>query len=582
MSVAIATAFVACMVGFQIDDKVYARLESLSEIDLESELREGRAYIWSIAWKAMTFYGWLGSGLGTFHFAYLPFQEPSSQGWYYHAESLYAQCGVELGFIGVSALLLAVILLIMGLQRPVANENWGIAFPSKLAGVYLVISQSLHSFVDFAIILPALFVPAAVLIGSVLGALRKAEIAPVRKRSRSDASNPVPRVVRKDVPWLWKGFVGVLIAAGCGLAIADSTKSLESLSISESMDAWTKSEEAKPQELQSPNRVQEMAKIWASHNASLKENSTAMRAFADSLIFDYRMNQLVNSTASSAKTWTETSPVFLQLVLNQELNQLKKEQMIDSVGGQQAVSLLERSSKWYALGQAKSPLDGRLLWGRCFSNTICDRNEIAKLLPASITIAKQNSQQLLATTILFRDLFDETQMERVLEQAMKSDPASSLNAAKVIAAERDDNEVPIKIFPQRFEILQMLATEKDTFTKDRFPQTYRLLWDRARELIAHAPVTNARREIWLADSSIAIGNLSEEIAHLTKAVTYESSNAKLHFRLANRLIDAGDLQGVKKIVEKLKHFDSSSVELKAIEERIAKIDRFQSIPAPHE
>ncbi len=575
VSVALAAVLVACMVGFQIDDRAYSRLESLSEIDLENELREGRVYIWSIAWRAMSFYGWLGSGLGTFHFAYLPFQEPSSQGWYYHAESLYAQCGVELGYLGVSILLLAIVTLITGLQRQVAKENWGMAFPSKLAGTYLVVSQSLHSCVDFAIIIPALFVPACVLIGSVQGALQKAEIAPVRKRGRNDSANPMLEVVSKETPWLRNGIIGGVIASCIGVAFLYSTASLHSLAMAESMETWTKQEEKKPQDQQSKERVREMVNIWLRANAKLEENPTAMLSLADSLVFDFRMNQMKDASVSDwDEAWNFTSPVVLQLVLDRDKDGSKRDQIIELVGGPNAIKLLESSAKRYALGQTKSPLDWRLLWGRCVVNTICARDEIAKLMPASTTISKHNAQQLFASAVLFRDHFNRSQFERILSQAMKSSPGveTARDSAKLMAAESTDKDVSIAIFPQRYDILAFIATEKDTFTKDRFPKTHDRLWERAQELILKARLAPSQKEVWLANSWIARDDTGEEIAHLYAAIRLEPTNIKLHSRLADRLIETRDINRASDVINQIKRLDPNCDEFKLLSARISKID----------
>ena len=569
-AVAVATAMVACMVGFQIDDKAYDRLESLSEIDLEAEFTAGRTYIWSIAWKAMSFYGWLGSGLGTFHFAYLPFQEPSSQGWYYHAESLYAQCGVELGYFGLSLMCVAIIAIVSGLLRPTAKENWGVAFPSKLSGAYLVISQSLHSFVDFAIILPALFVPSCLLIGSVQGSLAKAKKAPTRKRSRSEANPISVPTPQKEVPWLRRGLLGIVVSVGGCLGIVSLVDSIRSLSAADAMLDWVKNEDKKSLEIQSSNRVRELASIWSSDDASLKENSIAMKAFADALLFEYRMNQMIASPPSGpwSQAWSNTSPVFFQLAMDREQDQMKKDQIIEMAGGVKAVDLLNKASNWYALGQTKSPLQWSLLWGRCLSNTTCDRMEIAKLLPASLLISKHNAQQLLATTILFRNQFDQTQYEAVLTQAMKSNPGSSGNCAKLIAMERTDAEVSIEMFPKRYDILQTIATQ--TFTKDRFPETYRKLWERAGELVALSTMTISRREVWLADSSIALGDANGEIKHLLAAKDNAPNDLKLNCRLANRLIDTLNESEAKKILRHLQRLYPNDSEVKALETRLSK------------
>ena len=566
--VTIATVFVACMVGFQIDDSAYARLESLSELDLEKELTDGRAYVWSIAWKAMAFYGWFGSGLGTFHYAYLPFQEPSTTIWFYHAESLYGQCGVELGFLGISILILAIVKILAELQRPAAKENWKAALPSKLAGTYLIVSQSFHSFVDFAIIVPALFVPAAVLIGSVIATIRKSEIAPSRKRSRSESATTTGPTEPKEVSGWRPRLLGVLVAALAATAIAFTTTSIQSLAASDSMEAWTKLEETKAIEDQSSKRVLKMAELWSMNNSSLRQNSTAMRAFADALIYDYRMNQMIATPPSSewVKAWTNTSPMLLQLALERVKDQVMREQIIDSVGGKAALSLLERSAEWYAIGQTKSPLDWRLLWGRCRTNMVCEREEIAKLLPASMTTGKHNAQQLLETTLLFRDQFDQNQFEQILAQAMKSNPGAASNSAKLIAMESPDEDVSINLFPQRLDILEMIAREP--FTKERFPRTNQRLWERAQELVAVAPMTTSNKEIWLANASVELGDANAEISHLRKAVKQEPNNIQLSIRLAKRLMDAMENDEAKAVVRQLQRTSTFDQEVKILADRI--------------
>jgi O-Antigen ligase len=571
IAVAVVVIFVTSMIVFQVDEKAYGRLESLSEIDIENEFIQGRAYIWSIAWKSMAFYGWLGSGLGTFHFAYLPFQQPSSTGWFYHAESLYAQCGVELGYLGILVLTISIAVLLSNLQKAPAKENWSMAFPSKLAGTYLVISQTLHSFVDFAIILPALFVPACILVGAVQGTLVNAQMTALRKRSRNDAREPIKVLTPKNINWLRNGVVGIAVALGCGITIVSLLESVKSLALSDAMVDWSKEEEKKSLEVQSPDRVIEMAKIWARDTIPLKENSIAMGAFADSLQFDYRMNQMIASRPAGAWTqfWSNTSPIMIQIALDKTQEQLKKDQIIESVGGEKAIELLGRAANWYAMGQTKSPLDWRLLWGRCLTNTQCDRNEMARLLPASLTLSQHNAQQLLAAAVIYREKIDQTQFEAVLAQAMKSNPGSAINAAKLLALERNDNEISIAMFPQRYEILQAIATE--TFTKVRFPETYRLLWEKAAELILLAPMTQSRREIWLADCATALDDVNKEINHLQIAIKYESNDIKLHLRLASRLIEVRDKEGATKVLLALQRLDPTNSDVKAIAERISKI-----------
>lgn len=359
----------------------------------------------------------------------------------------------------------------------------------------------------------------------------------------------------------------MLIATVCGFAIAFTLEAVRSLAVSESMVAWTKVEDKPSHNSRRPNRVEDLAKIWSNDVALLKENPTAMRSFADGLIFEYRNNQLIANP--STLDWNNTSPILFRLALEREQSQKIKDQIIESVGGTKAISLLDRSANWYALGQTKSPLDWRLLWGRCLANTVCERNELAKLLPASLALGKHNAQQLLAKVILFRDQFEQDQFEQVLSQAMKTDPGTALNSAKLVSLEKSDKSISIAIFPQRFDILMKIAN--DAFTKDLFPQTNQLLWERVKELILLEPMTISSKEILLAKASIALGDVSGEISHLREAAKGEPNNIILQCQLAKRLVDAGEIDGARIVLSRILRLDPGNSDAKALQKRINEI-----------
>jgi len=149
---------------------------------------------------------------------------------------------------------------------------------------------------------------------------------------------------------------------------------------------------------------------------------------------------------------------------------------------------------------------------------------------------------------------------------MKSSMASSISVAKLIANETEDDSVSIDIFPQRSEILQTLALQ--VFKKDQFPNTYFALWERARKLISGSPMTESRREIWLADASLAIDDSLGEIEHLKNAIRYEPTNVKLICRLANRLIESGELQQARTFCDQARRLDPLNEEVKALVARV--------------
>ncbi len=141
-------------VFFSLNGKATERFAELASAEtLDNELKQGRLYIWGVALKTFGWFWATGSGLGTFHFAHHPFQNPITNIWYYHAESLYLQGLVDLGWIaGVLA-----VTLIWIAYRAIAQV--GAALPNVRAkakevrltfepvyamGIALIVSQCLQ------------------------------------------------------------------------------------------------------------------------------------------------------------------------------------------------------------------------------------------------------------------------------------------------------------------------------------------------------------------------------------------------------------------------------------------------------
>ncbi len=166
---------------FEFDERISKRFEELFKI--ENQLKDGRSYIWGVALKAFSFFIATGSGLGTFHYAYLPFQTPNFGGWFYHAESLVMQTLVEFGWIGVCLIALVVFQMVhaikvLGSRNKEPDTVEAIPrkppqyLPAYVTGLSLVVSLGVHCLVDFPLVVPAVFIPAALLAGMVCGVAR--------------------------------------------------------------------------------------------------------------------------------------------------------------------------------------------------------------------------------------------------------------------------------------------------------------------------------------------------------------------------------------------------------------------------
>jgi tetratricopeptide (TPR) repeat protein len=581
-TVAISLATVACLVVFQVDSEAYSRLESISEFDLGEDLKTGRAYIWSVAWNAAMYYGMLGSGLGTFHFAYLPFQDPSAANWYYHAESLYAQCSVELGWIGLGVFIVSLFKLISNVQTRVPTENWKVAFPAKLAGAFLLFSQALHSFVDFAMILPALFVPACLLMGSVQGVIRHALYLPPAKRKTDRTTDSTVEVVIKANPMpqtqTFDAQVGIAMCALGVLSLYLSLGAVTSQARADALQKWTKTDNALPIPEQSSNRFATLIVLWSEqgtlsfNEASITKTPNAMRTLADAKVHDYRMRQFrkLPIRTNPIQNWQYTSPLLIQVGLASEANPVLRENLINAVGGSEALELLKTASVSYSKAHIKSPLDWRAAMGRALANVDCSRDEMSSIIASTSQLSRHSANNLLAISLMFRSLISDGDLDRLRFQTMKSNPsiATATAVARVMSSEVKDSDVSVDMFPQRPEIFESLAS--NVFTKDKFPRTNLAFWERARKVIEskYDPNGSVERELWLVKYAEAVGDEDAVVTHLTEAVRLESRNISLLCRLANLHVQRNELPQAVNLLERAREVNPQHPEVKRLKDRL--------------
>jgi O-antigen ligase len=553
----IILASLAASAAFQLDENSYERLETLAEFDLEADSISGRVYIWSVALEAIKFFGLLGSGLGTFHYAYLPFQHPNSPGWFYHAESLYLQIGVELGYLGLFTIIAAIFFVGTKLQSRVPTDAWKAITPIRVAGAFLFFSQVVHSSVDFGLILPALSIPACLLLGATLQSLGVAkQIAEKKRDQRALKDSPSQPIA------YGKRLAGVVALFSIVIALGVNVKpSLDILAATERLDnAFKELSTPQPSE-RKPGALESLLETWTLTADDLQKSPDALRLLAQAAIQDLRVDMLIASPSNDWNaSWRLTDPLLLQLGLDREKSPDKQSQILDVAGGNKAIDTMKLASKWYSLAHARSPLDWRLVWGRCRTTLTCSRENMAALLSPVVQLGQHATNQLIESSLLFRKQLNDAQVDRIWQQAMKTKPSTATQTAKMMIEERDLQSLDISVFPQRADILRTLATS--IFTSANYPEIHRDLWMRARDVLDDSEMSRSAREIWLADAARALGEVDEEIKHLRVATTYEPSNYKLACRLAMKLLDVSDVEAARSIYNKLRRTEADAKEVK--------------------
>lgn len=559
----IILAALAASIAFQLDEDSYDRLETLAEFDLEADSASGRLYIWSVALNAIGHFGLLGSGLGTFHYAYLPFQKPTSAGWFYHAESLYLQAGVELGLIGLAVILFSVVRIGSKFQGHVPRDAWKTITPIRVAGTFLFFSQVTHSFVDFGLILPASFLPACLLLGASLASIDSAKFLSLQKKDKRTLQDPTDVIKQSNS----RTIVVTLFLVALGLAGIASKSSLENLAETETFGQKFSELCNVPVSAKKAGALNNLLNEWPLSADALKRSPDALRFLTQAAIQDLRLGILASSPSKNWETdWILTDPILLQLRLDREDSPEEQAKILQVAGGNKAIETMKNASEWFALAHTKSPLDWRLCWGRARTTVTCSRENMLPLVTPSVQLGQHSTNQLIECSLLFRNQLSETQINKIWQQAMKTNPSTAISTARIMVEELGLENLDLDAFPQRSDILRSLATQ--VFSAAKYPEIHRQLWTRARNLLEKSAMPRSTREIWLADAAKALGEEEVEIQHLRVAVSYEPNNFKLAHRFALRLLEIGELDEVKNITNRLKRMDPDAREVKDLESKL--------------
>lgn len=130
---------------------------------------------WSDALGAARQYLPLGAGLGAYRYAYLPYQRLSAGGWFVNADNLFVEWWVEGGLWLLALVFGGLALFVLRLRQ--LSEVQGAPHVRALVpmGWFLVGSQLTSQFFDFGMLMPALYLTLAALVGATLGVFTRDE-----------------------------------------------------------------------------------------------------------------------------------------------------------------------------------------------------------------------------------------------------------------------------------------------------------------------------------------------------------------------------------------------------------------------
>jgi tetratricopeptide (TPR) repeat protein len=167
------------------------RLNGLTLRDA-SVMQEGRLMHWRDGWTTAGEHFPAGSGLGTYAYAYLPFQEFSSGSWFHHADNLWLELATEQGIIGAVLALSILAISIIAIRR-LAHSPDPIDYGLRITGTFCLIAIVVSQLFDFGLIVYGNLLAVAILIPVLVA---RASNVPLPSRVEKATQ---PRIQRQKV-----------------------------------------------------------------------------------------------------------------------------------------------------------------------------------------------------------------------------------------------------------------------------------------------------------------------------------------------------------------------------------------------
>jgi tetratricopeptide (TPR) repeat protein len=156
-------------------DALFTRLATL--VSDEAIAGEPRIVHWQTAIHAVPDFWLAGAGLGAYRFAYPRYQHAATRVSFDYAENQYLESLVTGGVIGLALFLLAWLLAAISVYRLLRKARSPVDFGIAAAGTLMLALETIHAAFDFAMFVPAYFVPFAFLCGAFAGRAKLAAAA---------------------------------------------------------------------------------------------------------------------------------------------------------------------------------------------------------------------------------------------------------------------------------------------------------------------------------------------------------------------------------------------------------------------
>lgn len=518
-------AAVSLVIWLDQIDSVTTRIETVTEGNaVDNDLRWT---VWGFAKQASLSLWLTGGGLGNFHYAYLPFQSKPVDTWFYHAESFYWQSLVDLGVLGIVAIIAGIAACLRVLPNLLKLTDNKAVQAIAVCMSFLLAAIILHSFVEFSLFLPAVYMPVSLVLGI---AFSMSNLQPTKKRRHSKRRSRLERArdaqTNQSESYLIPSICLATSAALVVIGMYYNRPRTAAEAIQSELNQWSFEQEEAETSLNTIINKGESALQKFPRDGQL--NLVMGKAYVEK----YRW-LTYKSAPTGRAAWDATNP---QIARAQFFRRSKQETLTISTllnDSERSEALISAINCWRVAHQMM-PLDWRPHLALAELDFVDFGHQDTEFHLNKLQSLAFNRAKVLTNAGIVALVYPGKDMAfSMFKRAMESSPTQVATILPIAIPQFGNQVVERPFLPQHAPTLLQVANRFAAAKAD--PLLLDAVWKQISDALSLLPDSDRQKPLIAAEVFRRDGNLKGEIDSLRSAVTMNPLNADIRFQYAQAL-----------------------------------------------
>lgn len=518
-------AAVSLVIWLDQVDPVTTRIETVTEGNAVD--KDLRWTVWAFA-KQATLSLWLtGGGLGNFHYAYLPFQDVPVETWFYHAESFYWQTMVDFGLTGLLAIVFGVVVCLRIIPKLLKLSDNKAAQSIAVCLAFLLAAIILHSFVEFSLFLPGIYIPVCLILGIGCAMVN---LQPTKKRRRSKRRSRLERAKESHtnqtnsplLPALCLGTSAALVLIG----MYYNRPRTAAETLQSELSQWSFESEGAENALNSIVSKGEAALQKFPRDGQL--NLVMGKVYVEK----YRWHTY-RSAPTGRAAWDATNPLIARA---QYFRRSKQETLnINSLlNDNERSEALSKALNCWRMAHHMMPLDWRPHLALAELDFVDFKYQDTEFHLDKLKSLAFNRPKVLTNAGIVATIYPGKEAAfSLFKRAMESAPNQTSTILPIALDQFGSRVVEAPFLPQHAPTLLQIANRFSAANAD--PKFLDAIWKQISDSLPLLPDSDRQKHLIAAELFRRNGDLKGEIDSLRSAVTMNPLNAEIRFQYAKAL-----------------------------------------------